>query len=50
MTSKIKIVLTEKEAIEIRELLISLSNAKYATDRQQVILFKMIEQINGDNL
>lgn len=44
MTKTIK--LEDNEAFDIRELLLSLANAKYATNSQQKTLVKIVTQIN----
>lgn len=46
MVNQTVIIITDKEAFDIRELLLSLANKKYATDSQQQILVKIINQIS----
>lgn len=46
MVNQTVIILTDKEAFDIRELLLSLANAKYATVSQQNVLVKIVQQIN----
>ncbi len=46
MRNQTIIILTDKEAFDIRELLISVANSKYATDSQEKVLVKIIQQIN----
>lgn len=45
MNKKITIKISEKEGFEVRELLISLVDSKYATESQSKTLVNIINQI-----